>query len=101
MPKRNLYDKEGDVIELGDEFFENARPVKETNPEFVENWNRAKRDGTLTVRRRGRPRQEKTKQRTTLYLDEEIIAFFKSADENGKGWQTRLNSALQEYIQSH
>ena len=100
MPRCNIYDKDGDVVELGDEFFDKAQPVKDTDPEFVASWHKAQREGALKVRPRGRPRQDKTKRRTTLYLDEEIIHFFKADAENGKGWQTRLNAALRHYIQS-
>lgn len=86
---------------MTDEQLANMRPAKEVAPEFVAAWEKAKREGTLEVRPRGRPKQDKTKQRVTLYLDEEIIGFFKAGVENGKGWQTRLNAALHEYIQSH
>ena len=101
MPKRNVYDKDGDIVELGDEFFNQAQSVRDTDPEFVASWSKAQREGTLKIRPRGRPRQDKTKRRTTLYLDEEIIRFFKAGAENGRGWQTRLNAALRDYIQSH
>ena len=39
-----------------------------------------------------------TKIATTVRLDSQIIEYFK---KDGKGWQTRLNSALREYIATH
>ena len=84
--------------ELGEEFFNNARQVKETAPEFVVAWEQARREGEIAVRPTGRPRLEKPKRQVTLRLDDEIVEYFRV---RGKGWQTRLNMALREYIQSH
>lgn len=42
---------------------------------------------------RGRPRAEKTKVSTTIRLDPEVIAAFKS---DGPGWQSRINAALRK-----
>lgn len=83
--------------ELGEEFFKNARPAKERDPEFVAAWEKARREGTLEIRPMGRPKSNNPKKQVTVRLDAEVIAYFKAA---GKGWQTRLNAALQEYIQS-
>lgn len=38
------------------------------------------------------------KSHVTLRLDNDIIAFFKA---EGKGYQTRINEALREYISQH
>jgi BrnA antitoxin of type II toxin-antitoxin system len=46
-----------------------------------------------TLIRRGRPKLEVTKKSTTLRLDADIIAHFKS---QGPKWQTRINEALRE-----
>ncbi|MCE7798654.1 BrnA antitoxin family protein [Sphingobium sufflavum] len=48
--------------------------------------------GTTLVRR-GRPKQEKTKQHVSLRLDPEVIESFKAA---GPGWQVRINEALRK-----
>lgn len=48
--------------------------------------------------KRGRPRQAVHKTATTLRLDNEVLDYFKAG---GKGWQTRLNAALREYIATH
>ena len=65
-----LIDDNDEAAELGDSFFKKAR--------------------------RGRPpmSEESRKQRVTLFLDPDLIAYFK---RGGKGWQTRINAALKEY----
>ena len=51
------------------------------------------------VRGRGRGKQKKpTKIPTTLRLSPEVMAYFKAT---GEGWQTRVDAALREYIQTH
>ena len=50
------------------------------------------------TRRRGRPLSEVTKVATSLRLDLDIVNAFKAT---GPGWQTRMNDALREYIESH
>lgn len=46
----------------------------------------------------GRPVSENPKKITTIRLGARILEFFKS---RGKGWQTRINDVLEEYINSH
>lgn len=43
--------------------------------------------------RRGRPKSDVTKIRTTLRLDPDVLAAFRS---DGPGWQTRINDALRK-----
>ena len=43
--------------------------------------------------RRGRPKSDVTKIRTTLRLDPDVLAAFRSG---GPGWQTRINDALRK-----
>ena len=68
--KKPLIDKNGEAHELGSNFFNKAR--------------------------RGRPPlpENRQKQRVTLHLDPDLLEYFK---RGGKGWQTRINAALQEY----
>jgi uncharacterized protein (DUF4415 family) len=61
---------DGEAPELGDVFFKKARRGRPTLPESSK------------------------KQRVTLYLDPDLLEFFK---RDGKGWQTRINAALQEF----
>lgn len=43
----------------------------------------------------GRPKAEVTKERVTIRLSPEVTAYFRAT---GKGWQTRLDEALREYV---
>jgi uncharacterized protein (DUF4415 family) len=49
------------------------------------------------TKRRGRPPLEMTKVATSLRLDLDIVNAFKAT---GQGWQTRMNDALREYLDS-
>lgn len=47
---------------------------------------------------RGRPPLESPKRSVTVRYDVEVIEAFKST---GKGWQTRMNEALKEWLSRH
>ncbi|MDI3514422.1 MAG: BrnA antitoxin family protein [Gammaproteobacteria bacterium] len=70
-----------DAPELTDEFFERA-------DEYV---------GDKLVRR-GRPRTDRPKVALTVRYDAEVVDAFKAT---GKGWQTRMNAALKEWLRTH
>ncbi len=70
-----------DAPELTDAFFEEA-------DEYV---------GDKLVRR-GRPKADKLKVRLTLRYDAEVVDAFR---ETGKGWQTRMNAALRDWLKLH
>ncbi len=46
----------------------------------------------------GRPKAEVTKDRITIRLSRDVTNFFRAT---GKGWQTRIDDALKEYIANH
>jgi uncharacterized protein (DUF4415 family) len=46
----------------------------------------------------GRPPKSNPKKSTTIRLDAEVLDFFKA---KGKGWQTKINAVLQEYVDAH
>jgi uncharacterized protein (DUF4415 family) len=39
------------------------------------------------------------KQQLTLRLDADVIAWFKARAKSAKGYQTRINKALREYVE--
>jgi uncharacterized protein (DUF4415 family) len=41
------------------------------------------------------------KKQLTLRLDADIIAWFRGRVRQGKGYQTMINRALREYVESH
>lgn len=49
-------------------------------------------------RPRGRPKAEETKVFTAIRLDADVLETFKAT---GKGWQTRVNAALRQFITEH
>ena len=67
--------------ELTDEFFDRA-------DEYV---------GDKLVRR-GRPKAESPKLALTVRYDAEVVNAFKAT---GRGWQTRMNAALKDWLKSH
>ena len=48
--------------------------------------------------RRGRPTITTPKVSTTIRLSQEVLDHFKAA---GRGWQTRIDAALREWIENH
>ena len=46
----------------------------------------------------GRPKAEITKERISIRLSPEVLTAFKST---GKGWQTRIDSVLKEWLKDH
>ena len=46
----------------------------------------------------GRPKVEITKERISIRLSPEVLATFKAT---GKGWQTRIDVVLKEWINEH
>lgn len=70
-----------DAPELTDEFFDRADEY----------------DGDKLIRR-GRPKAERPKLALTIRYDADVIEAFKAT---GKGWQTRMNAALKDWLKEH
>ena len=87
MSRKPLTDEAGEVRDLNREDFANMRPASEMVPEVVEAYRRS----------RGRPKIPTPKISTTIRLDPDVLQFFRA---EGKGWQTRINNALREYVES-
>lgn len=52
----------------------------------------------LLAKKRGRPPVETPKQAVNIRLEADILSAFKST---GKGWQTRMNNALRDWLKEH
>ena len=50
------------------------------------------------IRPVGRPRATVTKERVTIRLSPRVTEYFRAT---GKGWQTRVDDALKEYVDAH
>jgi len=48
--------------------------------------------------RRGRPSGTGKKKSTTVRFDEDVLTHFRKM---GKGWQTKINSALRDWLYGH
>jgi len=88
-----LIDEEGEVRELTKEDFARARPASEVLPEIL---GPEVADELLKRRPRG-PQRKPRKTSTTFRLDTEVLEAFKAM---GKGWQTRMNKVLKDYVKS-
>ena len=51
-----------------------------------------------TLVHRGRPKAASPKQALTVRYDADVIDAFKAT---GKGWQTRMNAALKDWLKTH
>ena len=69
-----------DIPELTDAFFDNAE---------------IRRGDKLIRRGRGRPPLETPKKLVSLRLDPDIVERFRAT---GRGWQSRINALLREYL---
>jgi uncharacterized protein (DUF4415 family) len=88
MRKPNPELPDDDVPELGDQFFEHARPAGEIMPV----------DFMAAVRGKGgRPKIDKPKVAVSIRLDQNVVEHFRAA---GAGWQSRINAALAEVIKA-
>nr|WP_298157816.1 BrnA antitoxin family protein [Ferrovum sp.] len=83
---------DSDARELEAEWFSQAKPASEAfAPETYTALVAMKRP-------RGRPKADETKVFTAIRLDADLLEAFKAT---GKGWQTRVNAALRQYIAEH
>jgi len=73
--------------------FAKARPASEVLPQIF-----GAKVAQEMLKPRGRPRAEHPKERINIRLSHEVIEYFKSA---GDGWQTRIDSALRQFITEH
>lgn len=82
---------DADSRELDAEWFAQAKPASEALPPEMFAALAAKRS-------RGRPKADETKVFTAIRLDADLLEAFKAT---GKGWQTRVNAALRQYLNEH
>jgi uncharacterized protein (DUF4415 family) len=77
---------DNDSPEWTDDMFKQAKPASEVLPTVV------------AALGRGRPKNDNPKVSTTIRLSPDVIDYFKN---EGKGWQSRIDKALKEYVDSH
>ena len=88
MPKsKPLTDTEGEVRELTAADMKRFQRAKQALP------------GTLLKKLNVRgPQKTPTKERITIRLSPEVVQRFR---DTGEGWQTRVDSALKDWLKSH
>ena len=91
-PKPDRSDAESP--ELSAEWFARARPGREVMPGLIGPANAEQ----LLRSRRVRPPLATPKEHVNVRLDADILLAFKS---EGRGWQTRLNAALRDWLRLH
>jgi len=90
-PNPELIDDENPEWTTAD--FAKARPASEVLPQIF-----GAKVAKEMLKPRGRPRAEHPKERINIRLSHEVVEYFKSA---GEGWQTRIDSALRQFITEH
>ncbi len=83
-----------DAPELTDDFFEQGEWKIGDKPVSMA-------DGAAAMQKalsRGRPKAEVTKLSLTVRYDADVVAAFKAT---GKGWQTRMNAVLRDWVKDH
>ena len=70
-----------------------AKADPDAMPHTDAQWNKAK-----ATARVGRPRADSPKVFTGIRLDADVVETFKAT---GKGWQTRMNAALRDWLRTH
>lgn len=83
-----LIDKENP--EWTEEDFRQARPAGEVLPEVF-----GPQVAAEMLKPRGRPKATRTKIHLNIRLDTDVLEAFRAT---GRGWQTRINEALREWL---
>jgi uncharacterized protein (DUF4415 family) len=88
MPRpKALIDADGEVRELNAADMKRFRPAKQALP------------GSLMAKLSVRgPQKAPTKERITIRLSPEVVQRFR---DTGDGWQTRVDTALKDWLKSH
>jgi len=91
-----LTNDEGEVRELTEEDFKQARPAGEVLPEILGE----KLSTELLKRKPGQrgPQKSQIKESVTIRYSRDVIDYFRST---GPGWQTRIDKALKEWMSQH
>ncbi len=76
------------------EDFARAKPASEVLPKLVG----ATAAAEMLRQKRGRPVSVNPKAHVNLRLDPDVVAAFRAT---GRGWQTRLNAALKDWLKDH
>ena len=81
----------------------NPELIDEENPEWTDDMIKQSvrfdaLPASLQAKVRGRPKAAVTKERITIRLSPEVVERFRAS---GDGWQTRVDAALKDWLQTH
>ena len=89
-----LIDDDGEVRELTAEDIRQFRPAAEVlSPDLLAGLSALKKQ-----RGERGPQKSPTKVPTTIRFDADVLAALKAS---GKGWQTRVNEAVKDWLKTH
>ena len=91
-PNPELVDDE--TPEADADWFAAAKPASQVLPALLGHATST----ALLERKVGRPPLATPKEHLNLRLDADVVTAFRST---GRGWQTRLNDALREWLRTH
>ena len=85
-----------EIPELDEEWFRRARPAREALPEILG----PKLAAELLARKPGQrgPQKAPRKEPVTVRYSRDVLEHFRST---GRGWQSRMDSALKEWVAAH
>lgn len=89
-----LTDQDGEVRELTPEDFKHFRPAGEVLTQLFSKEVAAE----MLAPKPGRKLGSGVKESQNMRFDRDILVTFKAT---GKGWQTRMNDALREWLKEH
>jgi uncharacterized protein (DUF4415 family) len=95
MPRKpNPERLDNDAPEATEEWFAKARPAKDVLADLMG----ADVAKEMLKPKRGRPPASRPKEHVNIRLDADILDAFK---DRGVGWQTRINTALRDWLKTH
>jgi uncharacterized protein (DUF4415 family) len=75
-----------------------ARPYTDEELKTAKHMMFSELPPSLQAKLRGRPKAAVTKERITIRLSPDVLGAFRAT---GSGWQTRVDGALREWLQTH
>jgi uncharacterized protein (DUF4415 family) len=109
MPRDTVKTRDGRVFELPTDEEDaritaaawadpDARPYTDEELATAKHMMFSELPPTMQTKLRGRPKAAVTKERITIRLSPDVLGAFRAT---GSGWQTRVDGALREWLQTH
>ena len=79
-----------DTVEIDESMIAEAHPASESRPQLVAAYGKGRGERGV--------QKTPTKERITIRLSPEVVERFRAT---GAGWQTRIDSALKDWLKNH